>query len=243
MQTAMLIPIGGAVDCETPEVLMRVLHEAKRSGLDARDLKICVVTSATEEPEEAYKTYEKAFTALGLKDLSLLYITDKASASDPAAIQVARQADIIFFSGGDQLRLVERLQGTPFMQVVIERFHENCVIAGTSAGAAAMSKRMIYPDDNGIALKDGFNFCADLIIDTHFSERARLSRLSEVVAREPGKMGLGLDEVTGATIKEGIIEIFGSGTATLTDGKKILAVLSEGDTFNMATRKPTFRQP
>ncbi|HEY8190524.1 MAG TPA: cyanophycinase [Micavibrio sp.] len=241
---AVLIPIGGAVDCETPDVFLRVLHEARKSGSETGDLKVCIVTSATNKPAKARETYGQAFVRLGVKAPSILHITDKAGASDPTAVQAAQEANIIFFTGGDQLRLVERIQGTPFMQVVIERFNEingNCVIAGTSAGAAAMSEMMIYPDDDGPALEDGFNFCAELIIDTHFIERGRLFRLFEVVAMHPGKMGLGLDEVTGATVKNGRIEAFGSGKATLTDGGRILAILSEGDTFNMATRKATYR--
>ncbi|HPD53298.1 MAG TPA: cyanophycinase, partial [Bacteroidia bacterium] len=93
------------------------------------------------------------------------------------------------------------------------------VIAGTSAGAMAMSNTMIYQGSSSEALlkgevkiTTGLAFMRDVIIDSHFVKRGRFGRLTQAVAANPSCIGIGLGEDTGVLVTEGrYMEAIGSG--------------------------------
>jgi cyanophycinase len=216
-----IIAIGGAEEkAGQMTVLKRVLAEAK--GTASR---VHVITTATGYPADAEKTYREAFAALGI-DCAVTHIATREEANDPRNVAKIGDADVIFFSGGDQLKLATILNGTDFLDAVTERHAAGAVVAGTSAGAAAMSGLMIYDGDPAkamqkgeVLLTDGFNFAPDAVFDTHFGARGRLPRLFNVVAGSPAQTGLGLDEDTGVILRaDGALEVFGSGEVTVVDG-------------------------
>ena len=105
----------------------------------------------------------------------------------------------------------------------------NIVLAGTSAGAAGMSTSMIvrgestpHPHKNSVRLSPGLGFLKNIIIDQHFTERGRISRLITAVSYNPYNLGIGIDENTAIILdKNGIMEVFGQGTMTIVDGSQI----------------------
>src|SRR5205085_8589195 len=134
------------------------------------------------------------------------------------------------FSGGNQLRLSSIFGGTDFLQALYHRYlNENFVIAGTSAGAMAMSNTMIYQGNSGeallkgeVKLTTGLGFLKDVIIDSHFVKRGRFGRLAEAVASNPSCIGVGLGEDTGLLITHGVfMEAIGSGLVIIIDGHEI----------------------
>lgn len=234
-----IIAIGGAEE-KTGQmtVLKRMLAEAK--GAESR---VLIVTTATGYPEEVAQIYRDAFAALGVTPV-FLHLTAREQANDPANVAKAKDSDLIFFSGGDQLKLATVLNGTGFLDAVKQRHDEGAVIAGTSAGAAAMSGLMIYEGDPAkamqkgeVLLTDGFNFTPDAVFDTHFGARGRLPRLFNVVAASPAQTGLGLDEDTGVILRaNGEFEVFGSGAVTVVDGsqaKSDIAFVERGEVFKV----------
>jgi cyanophycinase len=220
----MLLAIGGGLDLQGERhILKRLLSEANGSKTS-----ICVVTTATGFPEKTRRSHSDAFEALGLSDYTFLHITNAHQANDPANVEAARRADIIFFTGGDQLRLSDALQGTHFLEAVADRLQQGGIVAGTSAGAAALSRLMIYGEDppagdsSGkkeiVSLKTGFGFASRFIIDTHFNQRNRFARLFSMVAENPAKIGLGIDEDTAVIIHDDdSLEVIGSGKMTVID--------------------------
>ncbi len=117
------------------------------------------------------------------------------------------------------------------MELIRQRYHDEpkFVIAGTSAGAAALSNSMIISGSSTEALikgtlklTNGLDLINNISIDTHFTERGRMGRLIKMVTNNPGVMGLGLGEDTGVVINKGIMEVGGSGSVTLVDGDEIL---------------------
>jgi cyanophycinase len=146
------------------------------------------------------------------------------------------------FSGGDQLRLTSIFGGTEIYQILHDRLiaEENFVIAGTSAGAMAMSNTMIYQGKSDLAhlkgevkITTGLAFVANVIIDSHFDKRGRFNRLAQAVASNPQCTGIGLGEDTGVVITEGNqLEVVGSGAVVIVDGKDIrhsnITDISEG---------------
>ena len=100
------------------------------------------------------------------------------------------------------------------------------MVAGTSAGAAAMSRAMIaqgpaliVPQKDLISLDLGLNLLPQALVDQHFSQRRRLSRLLSAVAQRPDLLGVGIDEDTALLIDAGrALEVIGRSSVTLVDG-------------------------
>jgi len=241
-----LIIIGGAVDMGSnvtlqehilqPDyikffeqgILRRIINEsAKHEGS-----KIEVITTASQIPELVGGEYIKAFGQLNVTNVDVLHIKTREDAAKKEYLDRIRKADVVMFSGGDQLRLTAIFGGTEFLQILKQRYQkENFVIAGTSAGAAAASTHMIYRGQSNEALVKGevqitagLGFIDSVIVDTHFVQRGRIGRLMYAVATNPGILGIGLGEDTGLLITEGyMMEAIGSGLIILVDGRNIVS--------------------
>ncbi|MBD2723329.1 cyanophycinase [Hymenobacter armeniacus] len=193
-----------------------------------RNKNILIVPVASEDPKAAAKDYIDVFTSLEAGKVEVLDLQTRAQGHGDEALRQLEEADGFMFTGGDQLRLTALLGGTPWLKRLKERFtHDDIVIAGTSAGAAAMSTPMIYQGrDNQGMLKDeihvttGLQFVHDVAIDTHFVARGRIIRMAQIIATNPGCIGLGLEEDTAVVIRDGReLEVIGSGVVTVVDGQ------------------------
>lgn len=236
------IAIGGAEDKEgNMTVHKAVLAEAR--GAESR---VVVVTSATAEPEAARERYLAVYSKLGVKDVEVLHIDSRAKANDAAVVQSMAQADVVFFTGGDQMRLTQALAGTDSFETLSRRYQAGeVVLAGTSAGAAAASPLMIFGGDPSksmqkgeVSMTSGFGFVPGVVFDTHFSERDRLPRLFNAVASHPASVGIGLDEDTAAIMRrDGTAQVIGAGTVTFVDGRGItacnMADVDRGEAFTV----------
>jgi cyanophycinase len=229
-----LIALGGGDD----DGLIRLI----RSELCSINSNIEVITTATTEPLESGQAYKEAFEELGCKSVRFMHIDEDNLADKPDYLSRIGAAEVIFFTGGNQLRLKEFLAGTRLHQLMQTRYQqEEIMIAGTSAGAAAMSTRMIYEGYGYYSLMkgevkttDGLSFIQDVFIDTHFTERGRFGRLAHAVSKRPQFIGIGLGEETGIIIKGGQhVEVFGTGVVTIMDGSHVrysnLDDVDEGD--------------
>jgi len=239
-----LIIIGGAVDTGSfteksfdanvannlnffeTGILKRILDESKHK----HNSRIEIITTASKVPREVGPEYIKAFHYLGAENVYALYIEKREQASEEEFLDRLRKADVVMFTGGDQLRLTSILGGTPFHDILLDKYrNEAFIYAGTSAGAAAASNAMIYQGSSQEALlkgeikiTSGLGLINDVIIDTHFVQRGRTGRLFQAVVTNPRVLGIGLGEDTGLLIKDGVrMEAIGSGLVILVDGHKI----------------------
>jgi len=224
------------------QILSRIVHEA-----GGHDAKIEVITSASSIPEEVGQNYVDAFQKLGCKNVSVMDIRTREDAQKPEMLERISKCDSVMFSGGNQLRLSTIFGGTGFLETLYNRYidQKDFVIAGTSAGAMAMSNTMIYQGSSSEALfkgevkiTTGLAFIRDVIIDSHFVTRGRFGRLTQAVASNPSCMGIGLGEDTGVIIKDGrYLEALGSGLVILIDGHEIrhsnIADLREGSPLSI----------
>lgn len=207
-------------------ILKRIITEsAKQSGSIVE-----VITTASQIPELVGEEYTEAFNYLLVNHIGVMDIRKREDASNPEYLDRLRKADVVMFSGGDQLRLSSIFGGTEFLQIMKNRYeNEHFVIAGTSAGAAAASTNMIYRGQSSKALikgevqiTAGLGFIDSVIIDTHFVQRGRIGRLLYAVASNPGMLGIGLGEDAGLLITEGtMMEAIGSGLTILVNGRKM----------------------
>lgn len=259
-----LIAIGGAEDkgtnLETGEfqrnnlnffelgILRRVVQEA--GGPSAR---IEVITTASMIPYEVGENYLNAFGKIGCTNIGLLHIRTRQDAMNDEYIERIRHCDAVMFSGGNQLRLSATDGGTEFLTILKRRYQEeNFVIAGTSAGAMAMSNTMIYEGNatrahlkGEVKITTGLGFLNTVIIDSHFEKRGRFGRLAQAVATNPSCIGIGLGEDTGMLITEGNrMEAIGSGLVMILDGHDILhsniADIPDGNPISLENLKVHF---
>ncbi|RTQ51518.1 cyanophycinase [Hymenobacter gummosus] len=193
--------------------------------------RIEVVTTASMIPEEVGAIYVSSFGMLNCLNVGVLDIRVPADTDQPEYLQRLAQADIIMFSGGDQSRLKEMFGGTRFLELLTRRYQQepNFVIAGTSAGAMAMSQIMIrggsVPEalmKGAVKMGTGLSLIQNVVIDSHFVKRGRFGRLIEAVGLHPKLIGIGLGEDTGVLIREGnLIETIGSNLVIIIDGHNI----------------------
>jgi len=239
-----LVIIGGAVDLGSPlnfnedishpnyikffeqGILKRIILESAK----AENSVVEVITTASQIPELVGEEYIRSFNQLQVNNVSVMDIRSRTDADSKAYLDRIKQADVIMFTGGDQLRLSSIFGGTAFLRLLKKRYSEdNFLIAGTSAGAAAASSNMIYRGSSSEALikghvqmTAGLGFIDSVIVDTHFVQRGRIGRLFYAVASNPGLLGIGLGEDAGLLITEGFcMEAIGSGLTILVDGQFI----------------------
>ena len=237
-----LIAVGGAedkgTDLEAGEVyrsnlnffelgiLRRVVQEAGGPGA-----KIEIITTASTIPMEVGENYRNAFGKIGCENVDIMHVRTRQDTLNKEYLQRIKTCDAVMFSGGNQLRLSVTDGGTEFLAIMKRRYmNENFLIAGTSAGAMAMSKTMIYEGNatrahlkGEVKITTGLGFVDPVIIDSHFEKRGRFGRLAQAVATNPSCIGIGLGEDTGMLITEGDkMEAIGSGLVVIIDGHDIL---------------------
>jgi cyanophycinase len=198
---------------------------------DKDNNKIEIVTTASQQPLKTGRMYIRSFKKAGFSNVGHISIENKEDLKNPEHVQRALAARVVFFSGGDQYRLTSILSGSEFLQTVIDRYENEAdfVLAGTSAGAMAMSEHMIfYAENNEAMLKGhvkitkGFSQLKNCIVDTHFAKRGRYGRLFQAVLMNPGSVGIGLGEDTGLFIENGTMgTCVGSGMVIIVDSSQV----------------------
>lgn len=256
-----LVIIGGH-EAKTGEqaILTEVAGRVGKGG------RLVVITAATQEPEEVAATYREAFGGLGVKAIDLLDIRTHDQASDPAVVALLDATRVVFFTGGDQLRITSQLGGSPVCEAMRALYRRGGTIAGTSAGAAAMPATMLVGGASdssqsmgSLEMAPGLGLIDNVIIDTHFAERGRISRLLGAVAQNPRNLGLGIDEDTAIVVeREASFRVLGSGAVYVVDGTRmsytslseqrragvvtihgaVLHVLGAGDGFDLSSCTP-----
>lgn len=220
-----LVIIGGAEDREKHCTILKTV--LRLSG--AEKPAVAIIAAASAEPEEAGEDYERIFGELGAASVRVLKLDSRASARDRAALAGLEKASVAFLTGGDQLRLTSVLGGTALLRRLKQRFSAGLVLAGTSAGASALSGTMIIggsdkePPQRGlIRMSPGLGFLSRVLIDQHFAQRGRFGRLLAAVALNPSCLGLGIDEDTAVLVRDHRLEVIGSFGVTVIDGSTLI---------------------
>lgn len=258
-----LLVIGGAEDPD--EEKMRILPRlVKMAG--GKRARIIVCSSPSEEPEEKVDVYGRLFKKIGVAEVIPAPIRERREADTPELLEAVGRATAVFFTGGDQLRLTALISGTDFCEGIRERLYgDGLVVAGTSAGAAAMSSVMIIGGrEEGtvkredVSLAPGMGYWRDTVVDTHFNQRGRVSRLMTIFAHNPNVLGIGIDENTCidlvpgdrfTVLGEGVVMVFNGRvthsnapaahddqTLAITDA--VIHTLPDGYGFNLRTKRP-----
>lgn len=229
--------IGGAEDkVRNRVVLGRFI--ALAGGVDAS---IVVISTASSLGAEAGERYRAVFGELGARNVRPLHAATRSQANEESVAHAIRDASGVFLTGGNQLRLSSTIGGTRLADAILERFRHGAVIAGTSAGASAMSSHMIAFGASGATPKQrmaqiaaGLGVLPGVIVDQHFQERNRLGRLLSLIAQNPSLLGLGVDEDTAGVVgPDHVLEVIGRGSITIVDGSA-----SETDAWEVRGHRP-----
>jgi cyanophycinase len=261
-RTGTLIIIGGGERKDEERTILREVARKADGG------SLVVVTVATAEPEETWKDYQKIFREIGIRKLKHLDVRLREEATLPEKVGLLDGAKVVFFTGGDQLKITSQLGDSPVYQRVEQIFAEGGTVAGTSAGASVMSETMLISGDGEkshkvgevLGMAPGLGLIQDVVVDQHFAERGRLGRLLAAVAQNPRQLGLGIDENTAVVVEGERLRVIGQGAVHVLDGsqstysnlgegeedrEKTMAVfdvklhlLSEGNEFDLKERRP-----
>jgi cyanophycinase len=254
-----LIPVGGAEDKGTDleqgfiqrnnlnffeqGILRRIVNETRLKN----ESNIEVITTASMIPVEVGENYLHAFAKLSCNNVHILNIRNREDAQNPEYVERVRKADAVMITGGNQMRLTATFGGTELYHILQQRYfyEDGFLIAGTSAGAMAMSNTMIYEGNaanahlkGAVKVTTGLAFMRDVIFDSHFDKRGRFGRLAQAVASNPQCIGIGLGEDTGLLITDGnFMEAIGSGMIVIIDGHNIrhsnIADLADGSPISI----------
>lgn len=225
-----LLAIGGAEDKSHDRIILRRFIDLSGNGSG----RIAVIPSASSLANAGLQ-YRRVFHDLGTDDVQVLDIREREDANDEAMAQAIRESTGIFMTGGNQMRLAGILRGTRAAEAILERQRDGIPVAGTSAGASVMSSVMVAGGQSGptprrkmARLSEGLGLIDSVIIDQHFTERNRVSRLVAMVSQHPGLLGLGIDEDTAALIHpDGVIEVIGRGSVLVVDGSRMDSNIEE----------------
>ena len=223
MQT--LMAIGGAMDQENPSVIREFVLRA-----GAETARVVVLPQASEVVETG-EIYASQFRELGAHKVDILDFHEREEAGTDEQVALLRNASGIFITGGAQMRLAALFGGTLLEDELLAAYQRGCLVGGTSAGAAILSKTMIAygrggptPRERIAQFSPGFGFTSKFVFDQHFRQRDRIGRLIYAVAAHPGVVGVGLDENTAAILEDDDrLTVCGSGAVTIVDGRQISA--------------------
>jgi len=254
-----LIIIGGHEDKEGDRVILKEVAERLGQG------RLVIATVASHEPEGYFDAYKEAFGALGVTDLVEIYVNEREETRSAEARAMLADAEGLYFTGGDQLRISSQIGDTPIEDMVRAIHRRGGVIAGTSAGASVMSDTMLVRGSSAeshrigdLNMAPGLGLIEDVIIDQHFAERGRIGRLLGAVAQNPRVLGIGIDENTAIVVENDRFKVIGAGAVYVVDGTDVthsniaearrdeplsmfgvrLHVVAGGDSFDLKKRTP-----
>lgn len=261
-----MLIIGGNEDKEGPrEILHRFIQ---LSGGD--EARIVVMTVATRHPEAAAERYQDALARLDVRHWYPCHIRQPDDAASSGVQALLEWATGVFFAGGSQHRLARLLNDTAAYTVLRNRWEQaGLVVAGTSAGAAAMPEWMIvdgltssHPRRGLAEVERGLGFVPGVLIESHFTQRGRLGRLMSALVEHPDHIGLGVDENTALLVRGDHFEVIGAGSVTVLDPRALTytnhSAIHEDETlalcgltvhslpagygYNLTTRTPIVRR-
>lgn len=252
-----LMIVGGGLESDNKQVFEEII---RLSG-GADQAVISVIPAASGVAAQTFEYFKYSLLRHGMKaenihlipialvdDDSTTNVNEAEWAANATNLELAekvRSSNCIWFSGGDQLRIIQSLvladgSYSPVLEAVWEVYNAGGLIGGTSAGAAIMSDPMIgsgtsmgalrygaqvsnrgedLPDAKGVLLTQGLGFFSPGIVDQHFHARARIGRLITAMNYTQQSLAFGIDENTALVYygREYMLKVAGAAGVTILD--------------------------
>lgn len=224
-----LMLIGGGPDDPALTAEALSLAGGSRAG-------VAVLAAGSSNPAAAGSAYQNYFSAFGVT-ARYVPLPDRDAARSPETVRRLAAADMLFFTGGDQHRLAERLADTPALGGIQDGWIRGAAVTGTSAGAMPWGGIYIANGTSlgafatafdkdaqgqaGLEVRRGLRLLDDIIVDTHFDTRQRLGRLLLALASTPSAAAIGVDELTAAVVSGDDVRAVGRGTVTVMEARRL----------------------
>lgn len=238
-----LVLLGGGP--RPPEALARFVEWAGNG-----DSRLLVVTWASAEPLESYTSLERDLRLYRPAAIESAPFAPLGPGDKERLLASVRRATGIFFSGGDQGRIMDVLEDGALAAALRARYRDGVVFGGTSAGTACMSAVMITGggdqtvlDGQKVEVRPGLGLLPGVILDQHFLKRQRQNRLFGLVLDHPRLLGVGVDEGTALAVRDNRhAEVVGPGPVMMVDAvigtdDLVVSLVRPGETFDLKTRK------
>lgn len=230
------------------------------------DPRVLILPLATAEPDVAGSKTEQRFRACGARTVDWVHFR-RADADTSSLVERIRAANIVYFPGGDQKRLLETVRGTASAHALHDVVAKGGVVAGTSAGCEVLGDlsltgvaRLDLAVTRATEVETGLGLVPGVVFDQHFLRRGRFLRLLSATLDAPKKIGIGIDESTAAVFPHGTrsfevvgerqVTVFrvveGSTTAPAKPGELARAshvqlhLLAEGDVYDLDRNVASF---
>ena len=228
---------GGSRDSSIMQELIQV------SGWKSGDW--ISIASMASRWDSAYISMNNEFRFYTKSNIRCIRI-DSNTIKIPATLDSLRNSKIVYLNGGDQSTFMMHIQGTAFKQVINDVYENGGTIAGTSAGAALMSEKMLTGNQkkqkkytsaipvlwkDNVEITEGLGFLDSVIIDQHFIIRSRHNRLLSAILDNPKLMGIAIDESTAILVKgdsatvlgESSVQVYKNKGKIITQGENLIA--------------------
>jgi cyanophycinase len=236
-----LIMIGGG---DRPNDVLNKIVELS----DGEKGKLLVITWASGVPEESFTAFKEDIEKVSKIQLIKAPFRPLNQETKTQFLQQLKESTGVFFTGGDQNRVMEVLQDETLFKALHEKYKSGTLFAGTSAGTAIMSEKMITGegdftviDGTKVEIKKGLGLLTKAIVDQHFIKRSRQNRLMGLIWQNPHLLGIGIDEDTAFYLKDNKIgEVLGDSKVMIFDAKKEplkVVLLKKGEKFDIKKRK------
>lgn len=238
-----LIMIGGGK--RTPDVMAKFIElSGKENG------KILVITWASGEQEASFNAFNKDVVAQSGIKVEQAAVSPLTPETKALFLKQLQSATGVFFTGGDQTRIMAVLQDQELFDALHAKYKAQVVFAGTSAGTAIMSEKMITGegdfkviDGSKVEIKKGLGLLNSIIVDQHFIKRQRQNRLIGLIFQNPTLLGVGIDENTALYVEGNrVAEVLGESEVMIFEALKNpkemkFVMLAKGEKFDLTKRK------
>ena len=207
--------LGTLLLCGGGTIPLAIREEFYVQGKGAEGTLVLIPTASARSDGGDFSTWIDYWSGFRWKNVEVLHVADRDGAFDKSLVEMMRKATAVWLSGGDQQRLSDRFVGTPIERELHELLARGGIVGGTSAGAAIASSTMIARGMIEPQFADGLQFLPRTIIDQHFTQKNRHSRLIKAIETYPNRIGIGIDESTGVFVGQHESRVVGDGSVYL----------------------------
>lgn len=210
---------------------------------------ILVILWATSEPKESFDWIRDELSAERPAQIEGAPLAPLTEATRAEFLEQLAKATGVFFSGGDQARVMDVLKDAELLAALRARYRAGVAFGGTSAGCAVMSTPMITGDGDFTVIdgakvdtREGLGLLPGAIVDQHFLKRQRENRLFGLILNHTDLLGVGVDEATALLVEDGLRgEVAGAGQVMLVDARRepgalVLRLFKDGERIDLAKR-------
>ncbi|HUC78827.1 MAG TPA: Type 1 glutamine amidotransferase-like domain-containing protein [Candidatus Saccharimonadales bacterium] len=189
---------------------------------------VAVIPTAAGQESDVDKWIAMAKTHFANLNIKVIPVPvhNKTQANDLALVNLVKDADWIFYSGGSPNYLLETMDGSKLWEAVLVRLNNGALLSGSSAGAMIMGKYVLAPSFRALVSpsKNIWHKAFGLVeytIIPHFDHFKRqpglINKLLDRSLTKAGSSLMGIDENTAIILDSNEPVVLGLGGVEIHD--------------------------